>query len=139
MIYTTSRDDLFTFLFSCLTSFHDYELAVAFSVKTLSVKSNKFFVKWWNEWLMLTKSITDEKILPSKNFTIYEIFWNLFRAFFFTQVAQKYRPSSVRLNIWPTGNTYAGCKIPMLESWANRFFFSILILRHKLQKLTLLM
>ena len=100
LIYTTSRDDLFTFLFSCLTSFHDYELAVAFSVKTLSVKSNEFFVKWRNECLMLTKSITDEKILPTKNFTIYQIFWNLLRAFFFTQVAQKYRPSSVRLNIW---------------------------------------
>ena len=61
------------------------------------------------------------KIIADENFTISEIFWNLFSAFIFTQVAQKYRPSSMRLNIWPTVNTYAGCKIPV-ESWAHGLF-----------------
>ena len=70
---------------------------------------------------MPTKIIPDEKFLPTKNFTVSKIFRNLFRAFIFTQVVQKYRPSSVRLNIWSTVNTYAESKIPV-ESWAHRFF-----------------
>ena len=65
---------------------------------------------------MPTKIIIDEKFLPTKNFTISKIFWNLFKAFIFTQVAKKYSSSSMRLNIWPTVNTYAGWKIPV-ESW----------------------
>ena len=60
------------------------------------------------------------KIVTDKNFTISKIFWNFFRAFIFTLVVQKYRPSNMRLNIWPTENTYAGCKIPV-ESWAHKF------------------
>ena len=70
---------------------------------------------------MPTKIITDETFLPTKNFTILKIFWNLFRAFIFTQATQKYRPSSVRLNIWPIVNTYAGRNIPV-ESWVYRCF-----------------
>ena len=31
---------------------------------------------------MPTKIITDEKFLPTKNFTISKIFWNLFRGIF---------------------------------------------------------
>ena len=58
-----------------------------------------------------------------KSFTISKIFWNLFRAFIFAQVSQKYRPSSVRLNIRPTFdlNTFARCKIPV-ESWGHESF-----------------
>ena len=70
---------------------------------------------------MRTKIITDENFLPKKNFTFSKIIWNLLRAIIFTQVAQKHRSSSVRLNIWPTTNTYAGSKIPV-ESWAHMFF-----------------
>ena len=60
---------------------------------------------------MSKKINTHKKYLPTKNFTIPKIFLILFRAFIFTKVAQKYRPSSVRLNIWRTVNSYAGCKI----------------------------
>ena len=48
---------------------------------------------------MRTKIITDENFLPTKNFTFSKIIWNLLRAIIFTQVAQKHRSSSVRLNI----------------------------------------
>ena len=48
---------------------------------------------------MQTKIITDENFLPTKNFTFSKIIRNLLRAFIFTQVAQKHRSSSVRLNI----------------------------------------
>ena len=61
------------------------------------------------------------KIFADTNFIISKIFWNLFRAFIFIRVALKYRPSNVRLNIWPTVNTYTECKIPV-ESWAFSFF-----------------
>ena len=70
---------------------------------------------------MPMKIIIEENFLPTKNFTISKIFCNSFRAFIFTQVAQKYRPSSVQLNILPTVNTYARCKIPV-ESCAHRIF-----------------
>ena len=69
---------------------------------------------------MPTKIITDKKFLPTKNFTISKIFWNLFRVFIFTQMAQKYITSSVRLNIWPTVNTNARCKIQLKkEAWTR--------------------
>ena len=48
---------------------------------------------------MPTKTITHEKILSINTFTIRKIFWNLFRAFIFTQVAHKHRPFSVQLNL----------------------------------------
>ena len=54
---------------------------------------------------MPTEIITNENLLPTKNFTYSKIFSNLFTAFIFTQVAQKYRPFSVLLNVRPTVNT----------------------------------
>ena len=50
---------------------------------------------------MPTKKFCRQKILPFLKFS--EIFCN--RAFIFSKVAQKFRPSSVWLNIWPTVNT----------------------------------
>ena len=75
---------------------------------------------------MPAKIITDEKFLPTKNFAISKIFWNLFRVFILTQVAQKYRPSSVRLNIWPTVNTYARCRLhPFHQAFGDPSGFAI--------------
>ena len=87
---------------------YDSILTITLPVKTLSVKSDEFFVRWG-------------KYLPIKNFTISQNFWNLFRTFIFFQVAQKYRPSWVRINVWPTVNTYVVCKIPV-ELWVHRIF-----------------
>ena len=41
-------------------------------------------------------------------------FKDLFRGFFLLQVTLKYRLSSVRLNIWPTVNTYAGLYVMIM-------------------------
>ena len=87
--------------------------------KNLSVKSDEFFVKW--QRYLRTNNLWGRKLLPTKNFTFSKIFWNLFRAFIFTQVAQKYRPSIARLNICATVNTYGGCTIPA-ELWAHKLF-----------------
>ena len=43
-----------------------------------------------------------------------QFFKDLFRGFIWPQVAQKYRLSSVRLNIWPTVNTYAGLYVMIM-------------------------
>ena len=43
-----------------------------------------------------------------------QFFKDLFGGFIWPQVAQKYRLSSVRLNIWPTVNTYAGLYVMIM-------------------------
>ena len=92
-------------LFSQKASFWMFGLWILFYVdpSDIYLSGDKFFISWRK---YLPTNNADEAFLPTKNFTISKIFWNWFRGLIFTQVAQKYRRSSVWLHIWPTVNTF---------------------------------